>query len=446
MHQKINELIMVLGKDSRISLLAEISREAGIKVCLVGGFIRDCVLGKMPVDMDFVISKNAERIIRKFAGNLRGKLIVLGREPKISYRVAAGGDIIDFVNAYNNDFGKDLSKRDFTINAVALDINSRQVLDPFNGLGDMDNRIIREVSSECLKDDPLRVIRAIRYASTIDGMKIESATYCHMKEQSSNIVNTAFERFAEEINKMFGSFNPEVGLKLILETRIIEHILHFSIPHRIGKTSSISAAEDIEGRFVKEISPIIIRSFSKREYENVMPLAGNQKALWVSSLLILFMKRFEFPLSDLKDVMRFMRLSGKDIARICNIISGTLELFKISSEDFGDDALKLFIGHNGKDFVLMQALYEGFTYLDDVDVGYSEKMLGRMSELFIKNSEVLLSPARIVSGYDVKKILKVPDGGERIGFILREISDLQFTGLIENRDDALEYIRSCKDD
>ncbi len=445
MHRKINELIMVLREDERILSLGRICGDSGVKCWLVGGFIRDCLLGRLPVDMDFVTSEGAEEVSRNYAKKNRGKFITLGKEPKISYRIAARGEIIDVVGALEKNLKTDLSKRDFTINAVALDINSWQVYDPFGGVEDICNGILRQVSSESFVNDPLRVVRGIRYASTVDDLSIEEDTYIQMKVQSQNIINCAFERFNEEVNKMFKSFNPERGLKLIIETELIDHIIKVLMSGKILKEVSLEKKEEMKSRFISNQWREILSSLKKNEYKDVLNTSGLQKTLWISALMFLYMNITGISSVRLKELLVFMRFSGKDVKRIYAVLCGVRDIFEMASRKCENDELKIYMGRKGSDFVIMQALYEGFSQTGGTEDGKQSKIFcGRMAKLFSDNREALLFSAQIITGDDVKKIIALKDGGREIGVILDKVRDMQFAGKISSREDALEYVRNYK--
>ncbi|RMF92131.1 MAG: CCA tRNA nucleotidyltransferase [Candidatus Schekmanbacteria bacterium] len=430
---------MVLEKDERISILRKISQRKRIKIYLVGGFIRDCLLGRLPVDMDYIVEKDAEKIAQEFAQKIRGKFIIMGKPPKTSYRVAARGNIIDFVDAVDGILVNDLSKRDFTINAISLEINSWKLFDPFKGIEDIDNKIIREVSPQSLKDDPIRILRAVRYAATIEDMKIDDETYFHMVKESPNIIDCAFERFAEEVNKMFLSFNPHRGITLLIRTRLIANIFCSLMSEKEFNMASIEQDED---KFIREILPQIKNASESEEYRDILRPFEKAKALWISALLIFYLDKFDSHITKIKKILKHMRFSAKDVSRIYNVVAGTLELCDIAKEEIvDDDKLKLFIGKWGKDFVVMQNLFEGLYLLKGISEEKKKKTSERLASIFIDDGERLLSPPNLVNGNDVKKILGMDESGTKIGMVLKKIRELQFIGRIKNREEALEFIR-----
>lgn len=120
---------------------------------------------------------------------------------------------------------RDLARRDFSINAIALDLEDGSLVDPFDGRADLEKRLIRMVSPQSFTEDPLRMLRAVQFAARLD-FDIEPETYRALVDNVDLIATVSKERIAEELNKMLvRAEKPSIGLKLMRETGLMKHII-----------------------------------------------------------------------------------------------------------------------------------------------------------------------------------------------------------------------------
>ena len=131
---------------------------------VVGGAVRDLILGAAPADVD-VACIDPLACARAF----HRKVIRLGREEHLSaYRVVDGPHVYDFAALLDGSIDADLARRDFTVNAMAVDLESGELLDPHDGRGDLERRLVRMIDATNFDDDPLRMLKAVRMAVRFD--------------------------------------------------------------------------------------------------------------------------------------------------------------------------------------------------------------------------------------------------------------------------------------
>src|SRR5947209_18350930 len=141
------------------------------KSYVVGGAIRDLLRGIHPADIDVACPDPLAA-----ARTLGSKVIRLGREEHISaYRVIAGEHVYDFAALLDGSIDADLGRRDFTINAMAVDLATGELLDPFGGRRDLDARLVKMVAASNFDDDPLRMLKAVRMAVRL-GFAVDGET------------------------------------------------------------------------------------------------------------------------------------------------------------------------------------------------------------------------------------------------------------------------------
>lgn len=215
----------------------------GYKAYLVGGAVRDIFLNKTASDWDVATNATPQDVMKLFktvipTGIDHGTVTVhfKGEEIEVTtFRTESGysdGRHPDKVN-YAATIEEDLARRDFTMNAIAVDLKDGTIVDPFGGQKDIKKRLIRTVGNphDRFMEDGLRPIRALRFASKLD-FTIDKETYLEIykKDIQDKIISISIERFRDEFEKILLSPKPSVGLKLMEETGILNlFIPEFSV-------------------------------------------------------------------------------------------------------------------------------------------------------------------------------------------------------------------------
>ena len=220
--------------------ISECADELGLETYVIGGYVRDVILQrKEPKDIDVVCIGSGIELAKKVAQKLHGK-------PKVQVYTNFGtamvlhGDLeLEFVGARKESYRKDSRKpivengtleddqnrRDFTINALALCLNKErfgELVDPFNGMEDLANGIIKTPldSDITYSDDPLRMLRAVRFATQLD-FTIEEASYQALKRNAKRLEIISQERIIDELNKIILAKKPSKGFKLLFNTELL---------------------------------------------------------------------------------------------------------------------------------------------------------------------------------------------------------------------------------
>jgi poly(A) polymerase len=223
------------------SSLADAFKSAGYRLALVGGPVRDAILGRLGNDLDFTTDARPEatkKILKVWAENIW--------DTGIAFGTVAGkrGDTTVEVTTYRTEvyeidsrkpeveFGDniegDLSRRDFTVNAMALELTQGApiFIDPYNGLQDLANRILRTPTSatNSFSDDPLRMMRAARFASQLN-FEVSPDVLEAMKNMAGRISIISPERVREELTKLLMSSNPRIGITMLVDVGLAEIVL-----------------------------------------------------------------------------------------------------------------------------------------------------------------------------------------------------------------------------
>ena len=251
--------------DKELEILEKIAlsaQELGLPCYLIGGFVRDKILGRNTKDMDIVCVGDGIKLAAKVAEKFKP-------EPEVHFfknfgtaQLKTEGLEIEFVGArkesYTYDSRKpdvengtiedDQNRRDFTINAMAISLNKEgygQLVDPFNGINDLELKNIQTplAPAQTFSDDPLRMMRAIRFATQLN-FSIHPETFAAIGENAERIKIVSGERIADELNKILMSDIPSVGFDLLYKCGLLKIIF----PQMVD----LAGAEYIDGHGHKD--------------------------------------------------------------------------------------------------------------------------------------------------------------------------------------------------
>jgi len=250
-------------KHNIFKIISQSAKELDLDCYVIGGFVRDFLLNRgLPKDIDIVAIGDGIKLAKQVSKNLPNK-------PKVQVFKTYGtamlryDDIeIEFVGARKESYSEDSrnpvvengslqddqNRRDFTINALALNLNEKKfgdLLDPFNGIQDLQNKIIRTPLDPDItySDDPLRMMRAIRFSTQLD-FKIEEISLKAISKNNQRIQIITNERIVVELNKILESKKPSVGFLLLEQTGLLDYIL--------PELLALKGIDEIEGQRHKD--------------------------------------------------------------------------------------------------------------------------------------------------------------------------------------------------
>lgn len=242
--------------------IASICSEEKVASYVIGGFVRDLLLNRPCKDIDIVVIGDGIKVANLLASRLGNTVNVSVFKNFGTAMIKLEDYEIEFVGArkesYRNDsrnpdvmsgtLDDDQKRRDFTINAMAISLNKvdyGMLLDPFNGLSDLKNGIIRTPLEPEItySDDPLRMMRAIRFASQLN-FTIEAVSLAAIKAQCERISIISMERVSDELNKIILSAKPSIGFKLLFDTGLLQLIF--------PQFTNLYGVETIDGKSHKD--------------------------------------------------------------------------------------------------------------------------------------------------------------------------------------------------
>ncbi len=224
------------------TIISDVAEKHQVQAFIIGGFVRDALLNRPCKDIDVVVLGNGIEIAKSLAKQLgiEGQVTIFKNfgtamlkyedmeiefvgARKESYRKDSRKPIVE-----NGTLADDQNRRDFTINALAINLQREffgDLLDPFKGIEDLNKKVLRTPLDPTItySDDPLRMMRAIRFASQL-GFEIEKKSLQAISENKNRISIVSMERITDELNKIILSPLPSVGFKLLFETGLLEII------------------------------------------------------------------------------------------------------------------------------------------------------------------------------------------------------------------------------
>jgi tRNA nucleotidyltransferase/poly(A) polymerase len=187
---------------------------------IVGGSIRDLVLGRTPIDYDIAVIGNPEKFAKKIAVNKSDHIIKLGKKDQKIIRVISNNKIFDISSANGQTIEDDLLKRDFTINAMAYSLSSGKIIDCTGGMKDLADKKIRMVSDTAFEKDPVRLIRAYRIGASLN-FEIDTNTVSAIKKNANLIKKSAGERIRAEMFRMLQSAESHHFISQMADTGLL---------------------------------------------------------------------------------------------------------------------------------------------------------------------------------------------------------------------------------
>jgi len=453
--------------------IVEIATEMKIDIYLVGGSLRNLILNKPINDWDFVLLERAIEFSKILADRSCSTYVLLDDNFGIARIVPHSKKIyLDFADS-RGDFENDLSLRDFTINAIALNIQTGKILDPSGGKDDIKKGIIRAYSRRSISDDPLRILRAYRMKSQFN-FEIEEKTNHWMMEEKENLIGISFERIRDEIFKILKNKSSFVIIKSMYDDGVLQ-VLIPELIHLDGLSQnsyhkfdvlrhSFTTLDEMEKLIEDRAIPLPYRD--KIEEYLSEKLTGDRTRLETLKFAVILhdigkpdVRRIDYKgtlyYSGHQTVGRDIwnkiaersKLSNKEIAFGSRLVEYHLEpVFMPLEKDLQIQRIKLyrFFKAAGKSAPGVILLSWG-----DVEAGQGEALTQQkidnhhnfsrdMLKLYFEEKP-LAKPPRFLSGKTIMELLDL-EPGERVGEIL---SALELASALENVLTKEEAVKFC---
>ncbi len=353
---------------------------------LVGGYIRDLILGRLNsvIDVDIVVPKNANKIGKKIADKFEGKFIILD-EARDVVRIIFKHISIDIASKISPSTDIDLLSRDFSINAIAFSFEEKILIDPSNGIKDLQLAFLRTNSKQNLLDDPLRSLRCFRFVSELD-FNVDVNLINFIKTYKNQLKLVANERINYELQRIIRGKKASKAIKLINKYKIFEYI------------------QSEKNLILLDLEKINFKEFNKFEKEQFLPLFFLVQILDEVSL-----KNLKFSKSEVSKIR---------LLRKWNLLLKIKTIYEFSEKERFDL-------HQELETILPSFILflPGSFYID---------WLTRWRD----KDDKLFHPSNLIKGEVVKKYLKIQDGpilGQVINYLSMELA----YNRLDNFDEAI---------
>lgn len=456
-----------INKIPIIKIISSFADESKTEVFMVGGVVRDLILKRERSDLDFLVIGNS----LEFAENV-AKLLGIKKVSKFKNFGTAHFRYenfdIEFVGArkesYNRNsrkpivedgtFEDDIKRRDFTINAMAISLNKNnfgELIDLFNGYKDLQIKLIRTPLDpfQTFDDDPLRIMRAFRFASQLE-FNVDDSIMNAARQMKERLRIVSQERITDEFLKILSSPKPSIGLKLLYDSEVMEIIFP-----EIHNLAGVDQRQDYHHKDVFLHTLIVVDNISKTT-ENVWlrfaalvhDIAKPQTKKFVEGIGWTFHGHEELGARMMKNIFHRMKLPMNKLEYVEKLVRLHLRPIALAKEEVTDSAIRRLIVQAGEDLQDLITLCRA-----DITSKNPQKV-----EMYLANYDAVMKKVLEVQEKDKLRAFQSPVRGDeimricnlkpskKVGEIKKAIEDAILDGVIENNyEAAMSYLLKIKD-
>ena len=465
--------------------------QATMPVYLVGGAVRDALLGRISPDLDFIVPQDAIRLSFDIGDKLGAPAYVLDKERDTGRVVLADQEtMLDFARFRGPNLEADLRARDFTINALAIPATAQTrpaIIDPTGGLRDLDAQRIRLIDKMALINDPVRTLRAVRLAASLD-FTLTEETRIAVIAAVSHLADVSDERVRDELLKILMTPQPDNAMREMEELGLLEATLP-EVAGLSGISQSPPHHEDVVSHtwsvlnWLERLETVLFfgsegdaaLDFAQAAHEAYQDrlrvyleraVDGGLDGRIILRLAALFHdvgKRDTYKIDE-EGRIRFFghdevgaEIAGKRLRQLClskdaisqvrRIVAGHMRPLSLAQAQGANPSRRAVyryfraLDHNGLDIGLLALADHLATYDGPGDWGTWETLVGLVAQLYqfyFERHEEAVKPAPLLNGQDLIDLFDMEPGPE-IGRILRLIEEGQAAGEIGSREEAVRF-------
>lgn len=467
----MNKIIDKVKKDKIIDLIKEHAQNADIY--LVGGASRDFYLNKENFDKDIIVDKiNAEEFAKNLAKSIDASFVPLDEENKI-YRLVLKDKInfIDIANPIGGTIEDDLKRRDLTINSIAINLKTFDILDINNGINDLKSKKIRQINEQNFIDDPLRLLRVYRFQAML-GFNLDSELVKMIAKHASKIHTSAIERINYELLKLFSGDHCAQTLIEMDKTGLLAEILPISsdlkkVPPNLHHHLNLFE-HSIE--VVKQIQEIYEKSNSEvQKHLQKVDFGGHTRLAHLKFAGFLhdigkpstwtieeetgkhrFIKHDDIGSKMGANILKQRKFSKKQIDYIAKMIKYHIYPSHIvNNSEINNKIYMRFIRKMENEVIdiIILAMADrlsarGIEITDEI----VEKNINNLQTLlnFYLTVKTSLKPLpKLLSGEEIMELLNIKPSKE-LGEIIKSLKEAQLSGDINTKKEALEFINQSR--
>jgi poly(A) polymerase len=484
--------IKLLKKSKVLEAVSRMTQKKKEEVFLVGGAVRDFILGRpLGKDFDFVIRGEAEGLAKEVAGEMRGHAFPMDETFgtwRVILKKKKKKTELDFSPMQGKDIFEDLRQRDFTINSIGVNLKEifhqkePSYIDPLIGFADINKRIVRANSEESLRRDPLRMLRAFRFASALK-FRVEEETLHMIRKNRELILKAAWERIRTEFFAALGETQADQFLRHLNRAGLLGEIFpevrgwesqNIGIGHDVllleHALRTVEAAEFIFSH-LESLYPGFA-SFLKDHFSQAIEEGISRKALFKLAAFLhdsgkpaTISREPEAPFPRFLDhdqqgqkinitIGQRLKLSRRSVGIISNLTRQHMRIRSLSkAEEITPRAKYRFfheLGKDGLDLAILalsnslsaKTLEFHWPLLPDPsgDLSITKRVVGELLRYYFEEF-ARKPPKPLLDGQEIMKVLKIPPG-RTVGLVLEKLKEAELTGKIQTRQEALEFLKN----
>lgn len=465
----MDKYIKTIENDEVIKLISPFLKDK--KAFIVGGFIRDVLTDKKSPDRDLIICDcDVKSFSKKLADKINGYYIELDIKNNI-YRIVLQDKInyLDITCPIENDFEKDIKRRDLTINAIAYDINNKKFIDIVGGIKDIKEKNIKGICVQNFKDDPLRLLRVFRFYSKT-GFKIDNELLEISKKYCKEITKPAKERLTVELLKMFeGKFCDKALIKLY-KTGLLEEIFpiykevkkippnshhHLDLIHHLIETvyQIQNIYENAQDEVKKHLDTIKYGGVKELAF---LKLAGFLHDIGKPSCWTIeeetgrhrFIRHDSIGEKLVQPILKELKFSKKQIEYIKSLIKYHIYPSSlVSTPDVSEKAFLKFYRKMDKlviDVIILamaDRLSARGEKITDEMVKNNIDNLTKLLNIYLEQQNNIKPIEKLLNGNDIMQLLNLEQGPE-LGKIIKSLQEAQNESIVNTKEEAIEFVKS----
>lgn len=436
---------------------------------LVGGSIRDFLMGKSFIDRDIAI-KNAENFAKKISKQFDGTLITLDPENKI-YRVVLKDKVnyLDISELVGGTIEEDLTRRDFTINAIAYSLSENSFIDINGGMSDLKNGILRHIKDSNFEDDPLRILRAFRFISVTGFEPAEELKSAIIKYKNLTMQPSS-ERINYEIMKLFGGQNCAKTLLLMDGFGILEDVFpfinemkqvppnthhHLDLFHHVVETvRNIEEIYTSSNELVKtHMDKVDFGGFPRI---NHLKLAGFMHDIGKFSTWTIeedtgrhrFIKHDDVGAKMCVNILKSLKFSKKQIEYISSMIKNHIYPSNVIVSPELTDKIMMRYLRKMEDDVVDNIILAKADRLSALGQDVTEDMiknnidgLNKLMDFYFDNKDSMKPLPKLLDGIEIMKLLGIK-ASPKLGEIINALKEEQISGNITTKQEAADFVEN----
>lgn len=447
-----------IRKDPILSKLSRLAKEKRIPLFLVGGYLRDLLFGTERKDYDFALPKDASSSIKIIEEALCLHFFKVGKEEMntVTYRIFKEELSVDIAFLQGETIEEDLKRRDFTINAMAFSLRDETFHSVEGSLEDMGQKLIRTVSGHSIDQDPLRMLRAIRYLCTLEGFIMDEDLIRKISSKKEQIRKISGERIKTELDQILLSSCPFVGMKSLYESTLL-----LTLFPELGGLESLGQGEYHHLNVLPHILLMIEKISWALEWvacrgTKISLTEEDWLALYYAALFhdigkqdtysedekgrVHFYFHESYSCQRAEGIMERLRFSNHLRNRILHLVHSHMRILNLPGGT-KEGALKRLVNQMGEEtpLLVLHTLADKEASRGILSVQIDEVVEGhclRILEWFREKD--IVHPPPLINGHDVMALGYSP--GPQVGQMLDFIRQKQVEGEIKNREEALKML------